>query len=112
MAPLRAPARRRPDPGSLEEVLEGLEVGQRLPPLRPPGVLAADGGGEAELEEGVEVAVGGLEDLAEDPVELVRAHRDERDAADEVDVADPIERFVYAVEAGVVLHHVAVDASG
>src|SRR5690242_4513733 len=93
---------------SREEVLERPEVGGGLAALGAPRVLAADRRGEAQLQEGVEVAVGGLEDLPEHAVDLLGAHRAERDAADEVDVAHAVERVVHAVEAGVALEEEAI----
>jgi hypothetical protein len=50
-----------------------------------------------------------LEDLPQQPVDLLCRHRPERDAADEVDVADPVEHVVHAVETGVALQQEAVD---
>src|SRR3954468_880395 len=88
---------------SVEEVLEGLQVGEALAALLPPGVLAADRRREAEFEQSVEVAVGGLEHLTEHAVELGGRDGVQGDPSDQVDVADPVERVVHAVEPGIAL---------
>src|SRR4051794_25167222 len=54
-----------------EQVLERLQVGGGLAAVLPPGVLAPDRAREAQLQQGVEVVVGGVENLAEHPVDLV-----------------------------------------
>ena len=92
-----------------EEVLEGLQVGGGLAAVLAPGVLAPDRAGEAQLEQRVEVVVGGVEDLAEQPVDLVGVDRAQADPADQVDVADPVEGVVHAVEARVALQQEPVD---
>ena len=62
-----------------------------------------------ELQQRVEVAVRRLEHLPEEPVDLVGRHRRAGHAADEVDVADPVEHVVHAVEPGVALQQEPVD---
>src|ERR1700760_2503301 len=103
-------AQRSPVVGTGHQVRERPQVGQRLAARFPPGPLAADRRREPQLEEGVEVAVAGLEDLPEDAVELVVVHRVQADPADQVDVAHVVERVVHAVEPGVALQQPAVDA--
>src|SRR5690606_1574368 len=60
------------------EVGEGLQVAGRLAARDPPLVLLADGGGEAQLQESVEGAVGRLQDLAEQAVDLLGGDRGQR----------------------------------
>ena len=90
-------------------MLERLQVGQGLAAVAAPGVFAADRAGEPQLEQRIEIAVGGLQHLAEHAVQLLRGDRVQRDAPDEVDVADPVQRVVHPVEPGVALQEEAVD---
>ena len=52
------------------QVGERVQVARGLAPRHPPGVLLADRRGEAQLQQRVEGAVGGLQDRAEQPVDL------------------------------------------
>ena len=73
-----------------------------------PGPFALDGGVETDLEQNVEVAVGGFEDLPEEAIDLVSGDRVGGDAADEIDVADVVEGVRDAVDAPVTFEQVFV----
>src|ERR1035437_6669222 len=73
------------------EMRERLEVAQRLAARGAPRPLPSDRGGEAELEQGVEVAVGSLENLTQNSVELIGGDVLACDPAHQVDVADLVD---------------------
>ena len=89
---------------------EGLQVLQRFAARHPPRPLLADGGGEAEFEQGVEVVVRRLHHLTEDAVEFIGVDHVERHPADEVDVADVVQRVGHPVEPAVALEQKPVNA--
>src|SRR5690606_3660475 len=104
----------------LDDPGERPEVGQRLAPLDAPLPLAADRGGEPQLDGALERLVRVGEHAPEQPVDLLRRHRVDRDPADEVHVADLVEGEVHAVhrpvlpeqppvELGVVLVRLAAE---
>src|ERR687898_2226706 len=85
------------------QVLERGEVAGRLAAGQPPGPLTADRLGETELQDRVERRVGSIEYDAEEPVELRRRHRVQRQAPDQVDVSGPVDGERHAGEPGVAL---------
>src|SRR6185437_13467136 len=118
--PPRYPPRARSTRGVAGEPGEGAQVGHALAALDPPVVFPADRRGKADHEGLVEVLVGVAEHAAEQPVDLIRRDRGERQPADQVDVADRVEREVHTehpaaafeqvpVELGVVLIRLAAE---
>ena len=75
----------------LQPATEGVEVAGGLAALDPPLVLLADRDGEAELEEHVEGPVRVLDHGAEQPVDLVRGHRGQRQPPAEIDVPELVD---------------------
>src|ERR687898_1216409 len=73
------------------QVLEGGEVAGRLTAGQPPSPLTADRRGEPEFQDRVERRVGGVEYDAEEPVELRRRHRVQRQAPNPGDLSGPVD---------------------
>ena len=93
----------------IDEMGERLQVLQRLAPRHPPRPFPADRRGEAQLQQRVEVVVDRLEHLPEYPVDLVGGHRGQRHPADEVDVAEVVERVGDPVQPPVAFEQEPVD---
>src|SRR5680860_696547 len=89
---------------------ERVEVAGGLAARDPPVPLLADGGGEAQLEDRVERAVGVLQDGTEQPVDLRSRHAAEREPGVEVDVTDTVQRKGHGVHLHVALEQPPVDA--
>src|SRR5882757_7077185 len=85
----------------VDQVRKRLQVLQRLAPRHPPLPLFLDRRPKTQLQQRIEVRVDGFQYLAEHSVDLVGGHRAQRHPADQIDVADVVERVGDAVQTAV-----------